>query len=693
MRANKDRAKAAGLGRARWLSRRQCQRFLGVGPLLVALLIAPAIWPATQCADGATIPPQPVNTAKPALNNTAPAQAGSLSVSNGSWANTPVSFHYQWRDCNKSGAECVAISGATMSRYIPGAGDVGKTLSALVLARNAGGEGYAASEASAAVAPATPVNTTPPTMTPVAPQRGVTETADVGSWTFSPSSYSYQWQDCNAGGEECTNIAGATSATYTPLPVDVGAMLTVVVTATNSGANGTASSGNSGRLVLSTTPEPFYARTLGTAFSAPGSVWNTSQEANTETDPTSTTLVETVSRWGAHNMNGISTTSYSSPIYTVPANQPTSKVVLDWSSPPLNTALQAVPIPVGATTAKGSDEQMVVYQPSSHQLWEFWHMREGLLPPTTASFTATTSSGGKLAVGTYYYSVTALSAAGETTPSEAFQVNVTQSDSVVSLSFKGVIYGQSYKVYRGTEPGNMGYIGTLKQSTNIYGTTVTYPDKGSVTPSGAPPSVNTATTPGQWHAGWAGHIANVSSDPGYYRLLRSGSGVVTEEPGWGATASSLPIADGLITIGDLEQGSIDHAMQLLVPTARAGAHAYPAERSDGGEISAASIPEGAHFVLSKSVNCAEQVTSFMRIVCVAAQRYGFIVNDQTGGGMALRAEDPTPLMQAGGVNPYPRYFTNAEGKLLQPYQMMAAFPWTSLRLLPMKLETPSEYHS
>jgi hypothetical protein len=335
---------------------------------------------------------------------------------------------------------------------------------------------------------------------------------------------------------------------------------------------------------------------------------------------------------------------------------------------------------------------MVVYQPSSSQLWEFWRMREGLVAPTSASFSAATLSGGRLGAGTYYYRVTALSSAGETTPSEAFRVDVTQPDTLVALSFKGVIYGHGYKVYRGSEPANVGYVGTLRQATNTYATTVTYPDSGSLTPSLAPPTVNTAATPGQWHAGWAGHASSVSSDKGYYRLLRSPGGSVIDEPDWGATASSLPIADGLITIGDLEQGHIDHAMQLLLPTARAGVHSYPAQRSDGGDTSPASIPEGAHFLLAGTVDCAQQSTPFMRIVCLAAQRYGFIVSDQTGGGLALRAEDPTPLMQGGAVNPYPRFFTDSGGEVLQPYRMMAAFPWSSLHLLPMKLEAQNEYH-
>jgi hypothetical protein len=439
-------------------------------------------------------------------------------------------------------------------------------------------------------------------------------------------------------------------------------------------------------------PPILYASYPGTVFSAPGSVWNAPEFADTEVDPNSETLVGTLSYWGSHNINGINTTSYSSPIYAVPPNQPTVKVVLDWNTPPLNAALEAVPMPPNATVAQGTDEHLVVYQRSTDQMWEFWHMREGLLPPTSASFTAAVSAGGHLAAGTYYYRVTALSAAGETTPSEVFSITVPQSESSVSISFKGVIDAEGYKVYRGNEAGSVGYIGTVSEPTNAYGTIVSFADGGAAA-MGAPPASNTAATPGQWHAGWGGRIVNVSSDPGYYRMVHPVGGAVVEEPDWGGTASSLPIADGMITLGDLAQGHIDHALQLLVPTARAGLHSFPAQRTDGGETTATAIPEGAHFVLSSAVNCGQQATPFMRMVCVAAQRYGLIVNDQTGGGLAFRGEDPAPVIKAGGSNPYPAYFTDATGTQWHPYQMMSAFPWSSLHLLPMQLKSQNQYHS
>ncbi|HEV7529597.1 MAG TPA: hypothetical protein VGO29_11935 [Solirubrobacteraceae bacterium] len=662
----------------------------GVAAFSLAILFA--VMTVDISAQAAEPAIRPSNRVSPQLSTQTPRQGISLSVSNGSWVNSPVSYHYAWKGCDRQGAECATISGATTSSYTPSDTDVGTALRAVVTARNFAGEEYATSELSAPVAAASPINNGPPTISPAAPTDGVVESASPGEWTFGSGTYAYQWQDCNSGGEECAPIAGATERSYTPRSADVGAMLEVVVTASNHGLTSTATSGTSGRVVLPVSPRSFYTAHLGTVLSGPSSVWNTTIVERGEVDPNSTSLVETIATWGSQRMNGINTTAFSAPIYTVAANQPTVKVVLDWASPPLNTALQAVPMPPTAVSANGTDKQLVVYQPSSNQLWEFWHLREALPAPTASSFSATVAAGGHLAAGTYYYRVTALSALGETSPSEPFALVTPKPTSSVSLSFKGVIYGQSYKIYRGSSPATTGYIGTLHQSTNVYGTTVTYADTGAVSPTTAPPVTNLAITPGQWHAGWAGNIKTVSSDPGYYRLVRPITGPPTEEPNWGATASSLPIADGVITIGDLEHGEIDHAMQLLVPTARAGAHSYPAQRTDGGEATSSSIPEGAHFSLSSSVECSRQSTRFMRLVCVAAQRYGFIVSDQTGGGLALRAEDPTPLMQAGGVNPYPSYFTDSSGKLWQPHQMMQSFPWSALHLLPMKLEAQNTYH-
>jgi hypothetical protein len=66
--------------------------------------------------------------------------------------------------------------------------------------------------------------------------------ASSGSWTYNPTSYTYQWQDCNAAGSECSNILSATNPTYIVSAADSGHTIRVVVTATNSAGPGTATS-------------------------------------------------------------------------------------------------------------------------------------------------------------------------------------------------------------------------------------------------------------------------------------------------------------------------------------------------------------------------------------------------------------------------------------------------------------------
>lgn len=60
-------------------------------------------------------------------------------------------------------------------------------------------------------------------------QEGKVLTANVGSWTPKPTSYSYQWQRNTGTGP--VNISGATAATYTPGTADLGANIDVVISA------------------------------------------------------------------------------------------------------------------------------------------------------------------------------------------------------------------------------------------------------------------------------------------------------------------------------------------------------------------------------------------------------------------------------------------------------------------------------
>jgi hypothetical protein len=87
---------------------------------------------------------------------------------------------------------------------------------------------------------AAPVNTSLPVVSPSKPHPGVVETTTNGTWTGSPTSYTYNWQRCDALGGSCVFIAGATSATYTPVKADAGHTLVAAVTAHNGEGSGQA---------------------------------------------------------------------------------------------------------------------------------------------------------------------------------------------------------------------------------------------------------------------------------------------------------------------------------------------------------------------------------------------------------------------------------------------------------------------
>jgi hypothetical protein len=287
-------------------------------------------------------------------------------------------------------------------------------------------------------------------------------------------------------------------------------------------------------------------------------VWNEPLPAGAPLDPQSGWYVADLLNQVEANTAWINTYNFSTPVYTVPADEPTATVTLDNAAWNTGTALaqswQGVPIPAGAQPAQGSDESMVVYQPSTNHMWEFWKM---------------------------------------------------------SLQADG------------------------------------------------------------WHAQWGGTIADVSTNPGYY----------TNYPQWGATATSLPLLGGLIRPSELASGQIDHALAIAVPQARASYFTWPAERTDGTTNSPTAIPEGQRFRLDPSLNLATiPMAPIVRMIAVAAQKYGIIVRDQAGA-VTFFAEDtnaeglPDPYYGPGG------YFENQSiGTLL------GSFPWSHLEALKDNLQ-------
>jgi hypothetical protein len=257
---------------------------------------------------------------------------------------------------------------------------------------------------------------------------------------------------------------------------------------------------------------------------------------------------------------GVNTTSWSVPVYTVSASQPVVKVALVNASrmPALQSAWAAVPLPAGAHPATGTDKHLVVWQPSTDRLWEFYKLEQ---------------------------------------------------------------------------------------------------------------------TVGGWQASWGGAIQSVSSNSGAYGP-EAWSGAMGS---WGASACSLSIAGGLITLEDLALGKINHALAMAVPAPRGGVYAWPAERTDGWSSQPLSLPEGAHLRLDPSLDLAAlHLPRFTLMVAEAARRYGIFVRD-AAAKVVFYGQDPTPT----ATNPYTGPSGYFEGKT--PQQLLAAFPWKHLQLIQSEL--------
>jgi hypothetical protein len=175
----------------------------------------------------------PANTALPTITGTA-TLGSTLTASSGTWDGAPApTFAYQWLRCDGAGANCVNIASATATTYNLVAADVSKTIRVQVTATNFLGSSSADSAQTTAVA-SPPANTALPVISGLT-QVGATLSTTNGTWSGSPTpTFTYQWEQCDTAGANCTDIASATSSTYLVDPSDAGHKLRVKVTGTNS---------------------------------------------------------------------------------------------------------------------------------------------------------------------------------------------------------------------------------------------------------------------------------------------------------------------------------------------------------------------------------------------------------------------------------------------------------------------------
>jgi hypothetical protein len=423
----------------------------------------------------------------------------------------------------------------------------------------------------------------------------------------------------------------------------------------------------------------------GAPFASAG-VWAEPLPLSAPIDPDSPQLIDTLTvRIQKEEEDGIGPrlgADTRTPLYRVGAEQPRLPVFLDtgpWGNRLAEKLAAGVPIPSDAKPVAGSDRSMAIWQASTDVYWEFFKMEQALHGPQFAR-APKVSEGCSLQAGAYSYEVTAFNAEGETAV-EGGRTRATVAGGACITIQWGPIHGAAgYKVYRGRDGVAETYLETVPAGQSYF------LDNGTSETTGVlPPSKGAAVTSGEWHAAHSGMVQGASESPGYYRDLVDTDGTVREQANWGAAATSLPLAAGLITKEDVERGSIDHALAIGLANRsgssiiRAGSFASPAQRSDGKSIDSDSIPEGARLRLDPSLDLGSlPLSPFARMLATAAQRYGMIVQDGSQSTVVY-AEDPAPMMREG----QPNFLEASFGLHLS--RAVGELPWGDLEVVRMHL--------
>ncbi|MGH2857323.1 MAG: hypothetical protein ACRDMJ_07535 [Solirubrobacteraceae bacterium] len=189
----------------------------------------------------ATASAQPVAAGTPTIAGAA-VVGGQLTVTPAQWSDGagPVAVSDEWDACDPSGGDCHTIGRGDAYTVAPG--DAGEAIEVAEAADAPDGTTYADS------APTAPASFPPPVADATHPA-GVSGTAQAGQtlveshalWTPAPTSFAYQWLNCDAAGAACTPIPGATDATYLIPEAEVGARLRLEETASYQSSQGATS--------------------------------------------------------------------------------------------------------------------------------------------------------------------------------------------------------------------------------------------------------------------------------------------------------------------------------------------------------------------------------------------------------------------------------------------------------------------
>jgi lysozyme len=341
-------------------------RYAGLDPGPIAIPSYPSGVPV------ASVPPTVVGTVR----------VGSTLVGlPGAWSGgKPVAFTYQWQRCDAAGGSCTPITGATADTYKPTVDDAGRALIVTVTAQSSSGGAASASAPTVAVGSAgggtvtRPVATTQPSVAGDA-VAGQQLSSSVGAWTGSPTTFAYQWRRCDATGASCAAIAGATQSTYVLTPGDIGATVSLVVTASSAGGSQAATTPATGLVAAAPVPAAVPGSLVAAAGQA-GAVTTTDGRAQVTWQPGAVPTGSTVTLLQGERVPALQGTGVVVGISGV-------STLLPW---PLDLTF-ANPLPDGSVLAFTLDNKI-------------WHAFETLAAPAlpAGSFAGTFDDGTKLHV-------------------------------------------------------------------------------------------------------------------------------------------------------------------------------------------------------------------------------------------------------------------------------------------------------
>jgi hypothetical protein len=368
----------------------------------------------------------------------------------------------------------------------------------------------------------------------------------------------------------------------------------------------------------------------------------------------------------------IQTTSWSSPLVLAdPADAKVPVRLLNPQDLPIlrdylaNTGarIPADAVAAGGTDGSGfGDHSYTLIDEADNALTDFWVFIQRQQAPYTRSATASTSSG-TLPAGTFTYQMTAINANGQTMASGGGTKSATLAATgkitlAYSVAQPGTPAPTKYRIYRAAVTAGEATHTLLVEidppafDPAVY--SVTFVDDGSygattpnpgVTRPGITDADNTAVTT-DWACSFGGFDVGYATNRGYFPNV--GNGTIAN----GATATSIPICAGLITVeealaaaaGDI--ADFGHALHMSLPLNGPSSWAYPAQRTDGAGDSTSPV-EGLRCripssfdLTSLSYSSNPRAGNFERCLARTWQLYGAVLSDQAGV-LTLRAEDYT----------------------------------------------------